>query len=143
MTREEAQSVIMTEQKCVDRASTDRCNRDCANCDLIMDDAVINEAYNMAIKALEQPEPCEDAISRNDAIEAIIGQPPEPHYPSWYAEQIKKLPPVTPKQEMGIIRCKDCKWYVYGADEGENYCRNSGIGETENFYCADAERREE
>ena len=55
MTREEAQSVIMTEQKCVDRVSTDRCNRDCANCDLIMDDAVINEAYNMAIKALEQP----------------------------------------------------------------------------------------
>lgn len=56
MTREEAQSVIMTEQKCVDRAGTDRCNRDCANCDLVMDDAVINEAYNMAIKALEQPE---------------------------------------------------------------------------------------
>lgn len=53
MTREEAQSVIMTEQKCVNRAN---CNRDRANCDLVMDDAVINEALNMAIKALEQPE---------------------------------------------------------------------------------------
>lgn len=54
MTREEAQAVIMNEQKCIDRA--DRCNRDCGNCDLVMDEKIINEAYNFAIKALEQPE---------------------------------------------------------------------------------------
>ena len=33
-----------------------------------------------------------DTISRQAAIDAIMGQPPEPHYPSWYAEQIKALP---------------------------------------------------
>lgn len=31
-------------------------------------------------------------ISRQDAIDVIMGQPPEPHYPSWYAGVIEKLP---------------------------------------------------
>ena len=35
-------------------------------------------------------------ISRQAALDAIIGQPPEPHYPSWYAEQIKALPSAQP-----------------------------------------------
>lgn len=34
-----------------------------------------------------------DLISRQEAIETIMGQPPEPHYPSWYAAQIEGLPP--------------------------------------------------
>lgn len=44
----------------------------------------------------------EDLISKQTAIHTIMGQPPEPHYPSWYAEQIKALPPVIPK---GWIPC--------------------------------------
>jgi len=39
----------------------------------------------------------DDLISRQAAIEKILGQPPEPHYPSWYAEQIKELPSAGPK----------------------------------------------
>ena len=46
-----------------------------------------------------------DIISRQAAIMKILGQPPELHYPSWYAEQIKELPPAEPK----IIYCKDCR----------------------------------
>ena len=38
-----------------------------------------------------------DLIDRQAAIDAILGQPPEPHYPSWYAEQIKNLPPAQPE----------------------------------------------
>ena len=38
-----------------------------------------------------------DLISRQAAIDAIMGQPPEPHYPSWYAAQIEKLPPAQPE----------------------------------------------
>jgi hypothetical protein len=30
------------------------------------------------------------------AVETIMGQPPEPHYPSWYAAQIEKLPAAQP-----------------------------------------------
>lgn len=40
-----------------------------------------------------------DFISRQAAIDTIMGQPPEPHYPSWYAAQIEKLPSVTPAPE--------------------------------------------
>lgn len=40
-----------------------------------------------------------DSISRQATIEKILGQPPEPHYPSWYAEQIKELPPATTEQD--------------------------------------------
>ena len=38
-----------------------------------------------------------DLISRQAAIDEIMGQPPEPHYPSWYAEQIKKMPSAQPE----------------------------------------------
>ena len=34
-----------------------------------------------------------DLISKQMVIDAIMGQPPEPHYPSWYAAQIEELPP--------------------------------------------------
>lgn len=56
--------------------------------------------------------------------------------------EIENAPTIEPEQPE-IIRCKDCKWYVYGDDEEEYYCCNSGIGELETFYCADAERRED
>ena len=39
-----------------------------------------------------------DLISRQMAIDTIMGQPPEPHYPSWYAAQIEKLPAAQPEQ---------------------------------------------
>lgn len=37
-----------------------------------------------------------DLISKQEAIDTIMGQPPEPHYPSWYAAQIEKLSPEPP-----------------------------------------------
>ena len=39
----------------------------------------------------------DDLISRKAAIDEIMGQPPEPHYPSWYAEQIRALHSAQPK----------------------------------------------
>lgn len=44
-----------------------------------------------------------DLIDRQAAINKILGQPPEPHYPSWYAEQIKELPPTEPKRGKWIL----------------------------------------
>lgn len=38
-----------------------------------------------------------ELIEKSEAIHTIIGQPPEPHYPSWYAEQIKALPSKQPE----------------------------------------------
>ena len=37
-----------------------------------------------------------DLIDRQAALDTIMGQPPEPHYPSWYAAQIEKLPAAQP-----------------------------------------------
>ena len=54
------------------------------------------EATNM-LKALEQ-QPCEDTISRQAAIDAIMGEPTDAHYPSWYAERLEQLPSAQPEQ---------------------------------------------
>ena len=51
---------------------------------------------------------CVDTISRQAALDAIIGQPPEPHYPSWYAAQIEKLPAAQPEPTKMIKEIR--KW---------------------------------
>ena len=59
----------------------------------------------------------DDCISREVAIAEIMGQPPDAHYPSWYAEQIKNLPaadvrPVVrghwEESPMNGIVCSEC-----------------------------------
>ena len=72
MTREEAIKVLLEEWKCIDRNDGINCDRKCESCDLVMDSFVLKDAYNTAIKALEQ-EPCEDAISRKAVLKVIDG----------------------------------------------------------------------
>ena len=43
-----------------------------------------------------------DLISRQMAVDTIMGQPPEPHYPAWYAAQIEELPAVQPDHNADI-----------------------------------------
>ena len=65
MTREEAIAILENEKKCVNRANKNNyCNRDCYNCELVKTDTEILNAFDMAIKALEQ-EPCEDATLKD------------------------------------------------------------------------------
>ena len=45
-----------------------------------------------------------DTISRQMAIDTIMGQPPEPHYPSWYAAQIEKLPAAQPDHTADVSK---------------------------------------
>ena len=75
---------------------------DYANISMKEEDDNIVEALEMAIealKALDVPDTnVGDMISRQMAIDTIMGQPPEPHYPSWYAAQIEKLPAAQPEQ---------------------------------------------
>ena len=75
---------------------------------------------------------CLDAISRQAAIMKILGQPPEPHYPSWYAEQIKELPPAEPKRGKWIddgdplmLTCGNCG-YVVMRYNNTPFCPNCG-----------------
>ena len=50
MTGKEIIEILKNEMSCVDRAKN--CDRDCYNCDLLMPDSKILEAYEAAIKAI-------------------------------------------------------------------------------------------
>lgn len=76
-------------------------------------------------------------IEREAAIEAIMSEPPDAHYPQWYAEKIKSIPAADVAQvrhgRLGpqyideyygpFADCKEC-----GTDTilPCNYCRNCG-----------------
>lgn len=80
-----------------------------------------------------------DLISRQMAVETIMGQPPELHYPSWYAAQIEGLPPVQPERKRGrwkehifegimggrprALMCNQCNSLSLHAT---NFCPNCG-----------------
>ena len=83
----------------------------------------ISEALDMAIKALEQ-EPCEDAISRQKAIDAIDALYLDGDSSASYRASsegdaligryqaitaLDDLPPIVPQPKTG--HCKDCKWW--------------------------------
>jgi hypothetical protein len=53
MTNAEAIKILLNEWKCIDRNDGVNCDRKCESCDLVMDSAVLKDAYNLAIKALE------------------------------------------------------------------------------------------
>ena len=40
-----------------------------------------------------------DLISRQAAIDAIMGEPTDAHYPSWYAERLEQLPSAQAESE--------------------------------------------
>lgn len=81
-----------------------------------------------------------DLISKQEAIDTIMGQPPEPHYPSWYAAQIEELSPVQPERKTGrwmfgfnnqylekYYYCSNCGCRKYTEDEPSDYfCPHCG-----------------
>lgn len=86
-------------------------------------------------------------IEREAAIDAIMSEPPDAHYPQWYADKIKAIPAadVAP-----VIFCKYCKRYhavIIDEKTGEigdwGICdqpwRNEGYDVNETDYCSSAE----
>ena len=86
-------------------------------------------------------------IEREAAIETIMSEPPDAHYPQWYADKIKAIPAadVAP-----VIFCKHCKHYhaiITDEKTGEvgdwGICdqpwRNEGYDVNETDYCSSAE----
>ena len=86
-------------------------------------------------------------IEREAAIDAIMSEPPDAHYPQWYADKIKAIPAadVAP-----VIFCKYCKHYhaiITDEKTGEigdlGICdqpwRNEGYDVNETDYCSSAE----
>ena len=95
------------------------------------------EAEQMAIKALEQ-EPCEDAISRQAAIDAVSIDNLHPGIVGALKSILAELPPVTPQPKMrrwvytgdyiteGMLKCSECG-FEHDVSERFSYCPNCGI----------------
>jgi len=77
-----------------------------------------------------------DLISRQAAIDAIMGEPTDAHYPSWYAERLEQLPSAQRTgrwiyndeaypggNPYGHYECDQCGEYV---PHKTNYCPNCG-----------------
>lgn len=90
-----------------------------------------------------QPEPCEDAVSRKMAMDAITASTPYCVVPDDYhisvvdmEFRISTLPSVTPKQKRGkwipsdngFWACSECKFpsEAHGANIIYNFCPNCG-----------------
>ena len=124
ISREDAIDILLNEMECVQRASDEECNRDCAKCDLLRDTNKILQAYRIAIRALEHPEenvvaivPCGDAISRQKVLDVINL--------NWYyrkncIEAIENLPSVNPQQKTG--------YWILTSDDDYEYCTCSECG---------------
>lgn len=93
----------------------------------------------------EKGEPMAEYIERETAIEAIISEPTDAHYPSWYTEKIMQIPAadvapvvhgkwlewypgdcalIMTGEEM-LYQCSNC-WAKYPDVEGCRYCHNCG-----------------
>ena len=120
MTKEEAMRIaqgLLTDFKCESETMVEFCN--------------------VVIKALEQ-EPCDDAISRQAAIDACLN--------GWnkdykeIVEEIRTLPPVTPQPKTGrwisttdkaehlVWECDKCSWQQRF---NTNYCPDCGANMSE------------
>ena len=86
-------------------------------------------------------------IEREAAIDAIMSEPPDAHYPQWYADKIKAIPAA---DVVPVIFCKSCKHYhaiIIDEKTGEigdwGICdqpwRNEGYDVNETDYCSSAE----
>lgn len=47
-------AILKTERECIRRNNGVNCDRNCVNCDLLMDAQIVEEAYDMAIDELEK-----------------------------------------------------------------------------------------
>ena len=97
---------------------------------------LVISGLEMALNILNSinPEPCDDTISRQAAIDKL-----DPLFESLAIDKIKALPSAQPE----IIQCKDCKHYVYSDVVRKRVCiaRYGKYFTDDNSFCSEAERR--
>ena len=80
----------------------------------------------------------DDLISRQAAIDAIMGEPTDAHYPSWYAERLEQLPSAQPE----ITHCAECLHWKHSAVR-KSYCEVFDWVNTADDFCSFAEKRKD
>ena len=107
MTESEAKKYMLIEKECINRD----CNRDCANCDIVQNVEDLNNAYDVAIKALEQS-PKMDQFAKWVATE-IFDDMWEYNKDSFAEIACRKL------AKLGIVRAKGDEWELVEPQESE------------------------
>ena len=107
MTESEAKKYMLIEKECINRD----CNRDCANCDIVQNVEDLNNAYDVAIKALEQS-PEMDQFAKWVATE-IFDDMWEYNKDSFAEIACRKL------AKLGIVRAKGEEWELVEPQESE------------------------
>ena len=108
MTESEAKKYMLIEKECINRD----CNRDCANCDIVQNVEDLNNAYDVAIKALEQ-EPKMEQFAKWVATE-IFDDMWEYNKDSFAEIACRKL------AKLGIVRAKGDEWELVESQESED-----------------------
>lgn len=86
-----------------------------------------SEAHKMAVEALEQ-EPCEDCISRADAIEFFKDD-------DYVVNELKNLAPVTPAEKVGHWEYK--QYDIAFPEIGNYHCSScDAVGKNGDNYCS-------
>lgn len=112
-------------------------------CRLYLEDMDKNHTcneYRLLMELLDK-EPCEDAISKRDAIDALrtcydtetVTYTNGNEYINY--DQALDLIEALPSVESKIIRCKDCSYRATDID-GELYCRKSTCDIDEDGFCS-------
>lgn len=87
-------------------------------------------------------------IERESAIEAIMSDPLDAHYPQWYAEKMKSIPAIEAEP---VVRCKECKhWKPSGSKAGNSFsdmeyiggCEFTNYCRRESDFCSYGEKRD-
>ena len=81
-------------------------------------------------------------IEREAAIEAIMSDPPDAHYPSWYIDRIKTL---SAADVAPVVRCQDCVYARPLKDMNYDYLCHYWNGHScnQNQFCSQGKRKED
>ena len=107
MTESEAKKYMLIEKECINRD----CNRDCANCDIVQNVEDLNNAYDVAIKALEQS-PEMEQFAKWVATEIFDDM--------WeYNKDVFAEIACCKLAKLGIVRAKGDEWELVEPQESE------------------------
>ena len=98
---------MLIEKECINRD----CNRDCANCDIVQNVEDLNNAYDVAINALEQSPKMEQFAKW--VAEEIFDNMWEYNKESFAEIACRKL------AKLGIVRAKGDEWELVEPQESE------------------------
>ena len=79
-------------------------------------------------------------INREELLAAIMDDGGLQYPRWWYADKVKAAPEV---DAVEVVRCEDCKDYVWHPNFGHAFCEETGERIKQNDFCSRGERRDD